>query len=53
MANLSEELNRIITILEDSVEENNWVDVERCIELLDDIHKELDRQENRFNYDYD
>ena len=53
MDNLSEEVNRIITILEDSVEEKNWLNVEKCVELLEDIHKELDRQENGFNYDYD
>lgn len=53
MDNLSEEVNRIITILEDSIEEKNWSNVERCIELLEDIHSILDRQENGFTYDYE
>lgn len=53
MANLSEEVNRIISVLEDSVEEKDWSNVERMIESLEDVYNQLDRQENGFNYDYE
>ena len=50
---LSEEVNRIITVLEDSVEEKDWSSVEKIIESLEELHNQLDRQENGFNYDYE
>ena len=54
MANLSEELGRIINVLEDAVEEGNWKIVQKMIQELDEIYEELDRQENGYsNYDYD
>ena len=53
MANLSEEIQRIIIILEDARDEKDWTLVETTITELEMVYEELDRQENGFNYDYE
>ena len=53
MKNLSEELGRIINLLEDAVEEQNWKTVSKMIQELDELYEELDRQENGFYPDYE
>ena len=53
MANLSEEIGRIVNILEDAHEEQDWSMVKSIIDDLDDVYKKLERQENGFNYDYE
>ena len=53
MSNLSEEIGRIITQLEDAKEEQDWNLVDEIISELDDIYNQLDRQENGYNEEYE
>jgi hypothetical protein len=53
MANLSEEIQRILIVLEDARDEKNWEMVNTTISELEIVYEELDRQENGFNYDYE
>ena len=53
MANLSEDIGRIINILEDAKEEQDWSLVSQMIEDLDEIYNQLDRQENGYNEEYE
>jgi len=53
MANLSEEIQRILLILEDARDEKDWEMVTDTIADLEKVYEELDRQENGFNYDYE
>ena len=53
MGNLSEEIGRIVNILEDAIEENDWNLVKKMTEELDDIYEKLDKQESGFDYDYE
>jgi len=50
---LTEELGRILNLLEDAVEEQDWALVKKMIEDLDNIYEQLEKQESGFNYDYD
>ena len=51
--NISEEVGRITNILEDAVEEKDWDSVKKCVEDLDTLYNQLDRQESGFDYDYE
>lgn len=53
MSNLSEEIGRIITQLEDAKEEQDWNLVDEIISELDDIYNQLDRQESGYGADYE
>ena len=53
MGKLTEELGRILNLLEDAVEEQDWELVKKMIEDLDNIYEQLEKQESGFNYDYD
>lgn len=53
MTQLSEEVGRIVNILEDAVEEQDWNLVKKMINELDGIYERLDKQENGFDYDYE
>ena len=53
MANLSEDIGRIINILEDAKEEQDWSLVSQMIEDLDEIYNQLDRQENGYVEEYE
>lgn len=53
MTQLSEEIGRIVNILEDAHEEQDWGLVKKMISELDDIYERLDKQENGFQYDYE
>jgi hypothetical protein len=51
MANLSEELQRILLILEDARDEKDWEMVNTTIDDLERVYDELDRQETGFGYE--
>jgi lipopolysaccharide biosynthesis regulator YciM len=53
MGKLTEELGRILNLLEDAVEEQDWALVKKMIEDLDSIYEQLEKQESGFNYDYE
>ena len=53
MGKLTEELGRILNLLEDAVEEQDWALVKKMIEDLDNIYEQLEKQESGFNYDYE
>ena len=53
MGKLAEELGRILNLLEDAVEEQDWALVKKMIEDLDDIYEQLEKQESGFDYDYE
>ena len=50
MGKLSEEIGRIVNLLEDAKEEQDWSIIQNIIDDLDDIYDKLDREENGFNY---
>tara|TARA_B100001057_G_scaffold76104_1_gene70816 strand:- start:4494 stop:4655 length:162 start_codon:yes stop_codon:yes gene_type:complete len=50
MGKLSEEIGRIVNLLEDAKEEQDWSTIQNIIDDLDDIYDRLDREENGFNY---
>tara|TARA_B100000925_G_C21919397_1_gene435158 strand:+ start:861 stop:1022 length:162 start_codon:yes stop_codon:yes gene_type:complete len=51
MGKLSEEIGRIVNLLEDAKEEQDWSIIQNIIDDLDDIYDRLDREENGFNYE--
>ena len=53
MAQLSEEIGRIINILEDSIEEQDWGLVKKMIDDLDEIYNQLEREESGYGIDYE
>lgn len=53
MGNLTEEIGRIVNLLEDAVEEQDWSLVQKMIEDLDDVYSKLERQDSGFGYDSD
>ena len=53
MAQLSEEIGRIVNILEDAHEEQDWGLVKKMIDDLDEIYNQLDRQESGYGVDYE
>ena len=48
---LSEDIGRIVNILEDAVEEQDWSLVKKMITDLDEIYDQLDRQESGYGAD--
>jgi hypothetical protein len=53
MGKLTEELGRILNLLEDAVEEQDWKLVQKMINDLDNVYESLEKQESGFDYDYD
>jgi hypothetical protein len=53
MGKLTEELGRILNLLEDAVEEQDWSLVKKMIDDLDNIYEQLEKQESGFDYDYE
>lgn len=53
MGKLTEELGRILNLLEDAVEEQDWKLVQKMIDDLDNVYESLEKQESGFDYDYD
>ena len=53
MGNLTEEIGRILNLLEDAFEEQDWSLVQKMIEDLDEVYSNLERQETGFGYDSD
>lgn len=53
MGKLTEELGRILNLLEDAVEEQDWILVKKMIEDLDSVYESLEKQDSGFDYDYE
>lgn len=53
MGNLTEEIGRILNLLEDAVEEQDWSLVQRMVDDLDEVYTKLDRQESGFEFEED
>jgi hypothetical protein len=53
MGKLTEELGRILNLLEDAVEEQDWALVKKMIEELDTVYESLDKHDSGFDYDYE
>ncbi len=53
MANLSEEIQRVLINLEDARDEMDWDMVSNAINELEKIYDDLDRQENGFEFEYE
>jgi hypothetical protein len=53
MGNLTEEIGRIVNILEDAHDEQDWGLVKKMIDELDGIYEKLERQDSGFDYDYE
>lgn len=51
MKNITEELGRILNLLEDAVEDQDWKLVQKMIEDLDDIYLVLEKQDQGFFYE--
>ena len=52
MGKLTEELGRILNLLEDAVEEQDWNLVKKMIEELDEIYESFEKQDSGFGFDY-
>lgn len=53
MENLSENVQLILSNLEDARDEQDWDVVNKCIEDLEEVYHLLDRQENGFTQEYE
>lgn len=53
MGNLTEEIGRIVNLLEDAVEEQDWSLVQKMVDDLDEVYTKLDRQESGFEFEED
>ena len=53
MIGITEELGKIINILEDAIEELDWKSVQKCYDDLDDLYDKLERGSDAFQGDYD
>jgi hypothetical protein len=51
MKNITEELGRILNLLEDAVEDQDWKLVEKMIEDLDEVYNVLERQDSGYYYE--
>ena len=51
MKNITEELGRILNLLEDAVEDQDWKLVQKMIEDLDEIYNVLERQDSGYYYE--
>lgn len=51
MKNLTEEIGRILNLLEDAREEKDWELVQNMINALDDVYEMLERADSAFNYE--
>jgi len=52
MNDITEEIGRIINLLEDAVEEKDWSLVTKMISELDEIYESFEKQDSGFGYDY-
>ena len=53
MIGITEDLGKIINILEDAIEESDWSLVQKCYDDLDDLYDRLERGDDAFQGDYD
>ena len=53
MIGITEDLGKIINILEDAIEESDWSIVQKCYDDLDDLYDKLERGDDAFQGDYD
>ena len=51
MKNITEELGRILNLLEDAVEDQDWKLVEKMIADLDEVYNILERQDSGYYYE--
>jgi hypothetical protein len=51
MKNITEELGRILNLLEDAVEDQDWKLVQKMIEDLDEVYNLLERQDSGYYYE--
>jgi hypothetical protein len=51
MKNITEELGRILNLLEDAVEDQDWKLVQKMIEDLDEVYNVLERQDSGYYYE--
>tara|TARA_B100000524_G_C23424638_1_gene289218 strand:+ start:148 stop:306 length:159 start_codon:yes stop_codon:yes gene_type:complete len=52
MVGLSEEIGKIVNLLEDAIEEKDWSSVQKCFDELEELYDKLERGDD-FDYDYD
>jgi len=51
---ISEEILRIIGLLEDAIEEKEWEEVQNILESLESLYQEVDKMNSSFDYgDYE
>ena len=48
MIGITEDLGKIINILEDLIEESDWSLVQKCYDDLDDLYDKLERGDDAF-----
>jgi len=53
MENLTAEIGKITTLLEDAYETQDWKLVKKMIDALDSLYNRLERADNGFDYDYE
>ena len=50
MVGLSEEIGKIVNLLEDAIEEQDWSSVRNCYEELEELYDKLERGDNCLLY---
>ena len=51
-ARIFEQVEKVKTLLENSVESEEWADVSSALEIIEELYFELDRGGDTFDYDY-
>ena len=51
MEKLTEEIGRILNLLEDAVEDKDWNLVQSMIEDLDEVYNHLEKQQSGYYYE--
>ena len=52
MIGITEELGKIINVLEDAIEESDWKSVQKCYDDLDDLYDKLERGDDAYQDEY-
>ena len=52
-ARILEQVEKVKTLLENSVDSEEWADVNSALEIIEELYFELDRGGDTFDYDYD
>ena len=53
MGDLTQEIGKIVTILEDASDEQDWKATQKAYDMLDELYDRLERGDELYTEDYD